>query len=130
VGIGETGAVTGLAGSGFGGAAAAGGGASGAGIGSRLINAGAQAGLMGLGQKFGRQQEIPQEVRDILEQQKQQTEIQTQRMQMQNPLFASIMQMAMSRLPTNMQNAPFPGPAASPAQQQTVQTLARRRPEY
>lgn len=124
VGIGETGAVTGLGGSGFGGGSA--GALTGAGLGSRLATAAGQAGIMALGQRFGaRGMEIPPEVRQLLELQRQQAEMQTERMKMQGPLYQSILQMAMSRLPTNMQTAsPAPAPAA---QQQAVQFLAGQR---
>ena len=100
------------------------------GIGGRLLTAGAITGLQGLGQKFGANQPmVPPEVQELLKLQKQQVEMQNQRMQLQNPLFASIIQMAMSRLPTAMQQPT--GQVASPAQQDVVSEFARRRsPSY
>ena len=86
-----------------------------------LTRAGVAAGLTGLGQAFGPDQpEIPQELRDILA-------LQKQRMEAQSPLYASILQLAQSRLPTSVQGAQLPGSGASLPQQQAVEQLARRR---
>lgn len=125
VGVGETGAVTGLAGSGFGGAA--GGGAL-AGVGShlasgivgRLANAAIPAGLMGLGQLFGagHAPELPPELRQILD-------LQKQRMEAQGPLYASILQLAQQRMPTSVQGAQLP--AGSGPSTPAIEQLARNR---
>ena len=51
--------------------------------------------------------------------------LQKQRMEAQNPLYASILQLAQSRLPTSVQGAQLPG--ASPPINQAVTEIARRR---
>ena len=137
VGIGETGAVSGLAGSGFGGTLAStpiGAGSipaipalrGGAGKGDltasgygtaidvlkRLAPA---AGLVGLTQFTGRGggNDIPPELREILN-------LQKNRMEMQNPLYESILRLAQSRLPTSAQ-----GGVSDPVQE-AMQRLAQR----
>ena len=121
VGLGETGAVTGLEGSGFG---------TGGGLGYTSVVPGVGSGVrtavttgltgataldrtvdamkriapavvpavLGRLPGGGGGGEIPPELRDIME-------LQRQRMQMQQPLYQSIMRMANSRLPTAFQNA-------------------------
>ena len=117
VGVGETGAVTGLAGSGFG----TGGGLGYTGVGAGFgLGTAVKHGLTGasaldrvvdigkkiapgiitgtaLGQLSGGG-ELPPELREMMD-------MQRQRMQMQQPLYQSIMRMANSRLPTAYQNA-------------------------
>lgn len=133
VGIGETGATMGLGGSGFGGggglgfsamgAGAGGGGlkemishAAGGGLKDALIKGGLTAGMMGLGQALGPDQpQLPPELQQILS-------LQKQRLEMQQPLYESILRLAQSRLPMSAQPSQASGPT-----QQAVQQLARQR---
>lgn len=77
------------------------------------------AGIVGSHQ----QAELPAEMRDIFN-------LQKQRMEAQNPLYASILQLAKQRMPTSVQGAQLPtgsGPSATTGQQQAIIDLANRR---
>jgi hypothetical protein len=156
VGIGETGAVTGLAGSGFGtgggiGLTGVGGGAASlpaAVTGATEVGAGGALSRVGrtlakaapalvpavgsaLTSRGGASGGTPPELQEILN-------LQKQRMLMQNPLYESILKLAQSRLPTSAQQGPYMLPtltapaSASPSMasdpmQQAVQRLATTR---
>lgn len=66
----------------------------------------------------GQSNDLPPEMRDILN-------LQKQRMEAQGPLYASILRLAQSRLPTSVQGAQLP--AGSGPSRSAVEELARRR---